>query len=194
MGHIHHLPSTPLHLGSTFPWFSHIEGILMYYWGRRPSDFYHSWYYLPPHLVVVAWRHASEEFYNLLVPLRSTLWLFVIFYVVCPLIKQFQWCAPFYFWVDPCMMYPDNLSRRLGWYYLLILTLDLFGSRFYVLERSIYWDSLSFVKRFLVMRILNIRKFCRNSWKLCECIWMWLLHPFLRHFSGTCMQTNIFLW
>ena len=46
-------------------------------------------YYFPPHLVVVPWGHASEGCYKLLAPPCATLWLFVIFYVVRPLIEQF---------------------------------------------------------------------------------------------------------
>ena len=65
--------------------------------------------------------------------------------------------CPLYFWVDPCEMYPANLSRRLGWCDLMILTL-LFGSRYYVLERSIYWDALSFVKLLLALKILEYKK------------------------------------
>ena len=40
----------------------------------------------------------------------------------------------------------------------MILTLHLFGSRYYVLERSIYLDALSFVNGLLALEILNIIK------------------------------------
>ena len=53
----------------------------------------------------------------------------------------------------------------------MILTLDFFGSRFYVLARSIYWDALSFVKGLLALRILNTRKVLQ---KLLEALWIYL--------------------
>ena len=89
-------------------------------------------------------------------------------------------------------MYLANLSRKLGWFYLMILTLDLFGSRYYVLERSIYWDALSFVKRLLALRILNTRKLLQKLLEALWMSWMWLLCLLLGHFSGSCMQTLFF--
>ena len=143
------------------------------FWGRRPSDFYHSWYYFPPHLVVVPWGHASEGCYNLLAPPCATLWLFYIFYVVQPPHWAILVMCPFYYWVDPCMMYPVNLSCWLDWFYRLIVTLNLLDLGFMYLRDldSIYWDALSVVKRLLALRILNTRKLLQ---KLFEALWMYL--------------------
>ena len=69
---------------------------------------------------------------------------------------------PSYFLVDPCVMYPANLSRWLEWSYLMILTLDLFWSRYHVLERSIYWDALSCKRDFWLLSSWNYRIFLQN--------------------------------
>ena len=58
--HIHHLASTSLDLGSTHPWFMHFEDILMYFEGDPLVIIITPLYYLPPHLIIVPWGHASE--------------------------------------------------------------------------------------------------------------------------------------
>ena len=40
----------------------------------------------------------------------------------------------------------------------MIISVDIIGSRFYVLERSIYWDALSFVRGLLALKILEYKK------------------------------------
>ena len=60
LGHLHHPASTSLHYGSTHPWFMQFEGILMYFEGDPLVIFITPLYYLPPHIVIVPWSHASE--------------------------------------------------------------------------------------------------------------------------------------
>ena len=146
--------------------------------GRCPSDFYHSLVYLTTTPFVVPWSHASEGCYNLLAPTMCYLMFIGHFYVVCSLNGQFY--APlFYYWADRCMMYPANLSHWLDCFYLLIMTLDLFGSRFYVLERSIYWDALSFVERtFGSWALVIIKYFCKTIGSFVEYL-VWRLESLI---------------
>ena len=118
-------------------------------------------YIWPPHLLLCHGGMLVKDVITSFPPPCVILCLLVIFMCCAPSLGNFSGAPLFYYWVDPCMMYLANLSHRLGWYYLLILTLDLFGSRFYVLERSIYWDALSFVKRdFWLLSSRNNKIFC----------------------------------
>ena len=57
--------------------------------------------------------------------------------------------------------------------YLFILVVYTFRSRYFVLERSIYWDALSFVKGLLALRILEYKE---NFWRSLESFVNVLVH------------------